>query len=176
MRKLVLLLVGTAVLCVPAVSAAAARPTAGQLATKMCKSLRAQDGRATFRQAYHSFAGCLKQQKSSAKQDITNAAKTCKAQRSDPNFASDPSHDGKTFNQFYGTNGGKGKGAGANAFGKCVSTLAKQNAKSDVSDSVAAAKTCKTLKGDLATFQATYGTGKNAFGKCVAQQSKANNG
>lgn len=165
MRKLVLLLVGTAVLCVPAVSAAGP-PTPAQLATQMCKSIRAQDGRSTFKQAYHSFAGCLKTQAPQSKQDVTNAAKTCKAER-----ASDPA----AFRAKYGTNAGNTKGAGANAYGKCVSTIAKQNAKSDVSGSVAAAKTCKTLKGDLTTFQATYGTGKNAFGKCVAQVSKANN-
>lgn len=174
MRKLIVLLVGTAVLCVPAVSLAGT-PTPAQLATQMCKSLRAQDGKKTFRMTYHSFAGCLGKQQPQAKQDVGNAAKTCKAQRNDPNFAA--SHDGKTFNQFYGTNGGKGKGTGANAFGKCVSTIAKQNAQSDVSTSVAAAKTCKALKSsDLATFQTTYGKGKNAFGKCVAQQSKSTNG
>jgi hypothetical protein len=172
MRRFVLLLVGTAVLCVPAVSAAAT-PTPAQLATQTCKSIRAQEPRSTFKQTYHSFAGCLKAQKSDSKQDVTNAAKTCKAQRSDANFAT--AHDGKTFNQFYGTNGGNGKGAGANAFGKCVSTIAKQNAHSDASSEVAAAKTCKALKGDLPTFQAAYGTGKNAFGKCVATQSKASN-
>jgi hypothetical protein len=174
MRKLMLLLVATAALCVPAVSSAGA-PTPGQLATQMCKSLRAQDGKQTFRQTYHSFAGCLKTQISQSKQDVSNAAKTCKTQRDDPNFAA--GHDGKTFNQFYGTNGGNGKGAGANAFGKCVSTIAKQNAQGDVSDSVAAAKACKALKSsDLATFQSTYGTGRNAFGKCVAKQSSAKNG
>lgn len=164
MRKLIFLLVGTAVLCVPALSVAGT-PTPAKLATQTCRQIRAQDGRQTFRQAYHSFGGCLKQQKSNSKQDVTNAAKTCKAERS-----TDP----VAFRAKYGTNAGNANGAGANAYGKCVSTIAKQNAKSDVSDSVAAAKTCKTLKSDLATFQATYGTGKNAFGKCVAQQSKAN--
>ena len=167
MRKLIFLIVGTAVLCVPAISVAAT-PTPAHLATQTCHQIRAQDGRATFRQAYHSFAGCLKQQKPNSHQDITNAAKTCKAERS-----TDP----VAFKAKYGTNAGNTNGAGANAFGKCVSTIAKQNAKSDVSDSVAAAKACKTLKsGDLATFQSTYGTGRNAFGKCVAKQSNAKNG
>jgi hypothetical protein len=167
MRKLIFLLVGTAVLCVPAISVAAT-PTPAHLATQTCRQIRAQDGRATFRQAYHSFAGCLKQQKPNSTQDISNAAKTCKAERS-----SDPA----AFRAKYGTNAGNTSGAGANAFGKCVSTIAKQNAKNDVSDSVAAAKACKALKsGDLATFQSTYGTTKNAFGKCVKQQSNSKNG
>lgn len=174
MRKLVLLLAVTALLSVPAVSAAG-RPTTAGLATQMCKSLRSKEGKPVFRQAYHSFASCLNTQTPQAKQDVSNAAKTCKAQRADATFATDYGN-GKTFNEFYGTNGGKGKGAGANAFGKCVSTLAKQNAKSDVSDSVAAAKTCQNLKSsNLATFQATYGTDKNAFGKCVAKQANAKN-
>lgn len=165
MRKIVLLLVGTAVLCVPAVSAAAT-PTPAQLAAQTCKSIRAGETRATFKLAYHSFAGCLRTQKSDSKQDVTNAAKTCKTER-----ATDP----VAFKAKYGTNGSNTNGAGANAFGKCVSTIAKQNARSDASNEVAAAKTCKALKADLPTFQAAYGTGKNAFGKCVAQQSKASN-
>jgi hypothetical protein len=163
MRKLIFLLVGTAILCVPALSLAAT-PTPAHLATQTCRQIRAQDGRATFRQAYHSFAGCLKQQKPNSAQDISNAAKTCKAERS-----SDPA----AFKAKYGTNGGNASGAGANAFGKCVSTIAKQKAKTDASDAVAAAKTCKALKADLATFQAAYGTAKNAFGKCVAKQSNS---
>jgi hypothetical protein len=167
MRKLILLFVGTAVLCIPAVSIAAA-PSPGRLATQMCRQIRTTDGKQTFRQAYHSFAGCLKQQKSNSQQDITNAAKTCRTERS-----TDP----VAFKAKYGTNNlGNAHGGGANAFGKCVSAIAKQNAKSDVADSVAAAKTCKTFKSDPTTFQATYGSGKNAFGKCVAQQSNAKNG
>ena len=163
MRKLIFLLLGTAILCVPAISLAAT-PTPAHLATQTCRQIRAQDGRATFRQAYHSFAGCLKQQKPNSTQDISNAAKTCKAERS-----SDPA----AFKAKYGTNGDSATGAGANAFGKCVSTIAKQKAKNDASDAVGAAKTCKALKADLATFQAAYGTGKNAFGKCVAKQSNS---
>ena len=166
MRKFVLLLFGTAILCVPAISAAAT-PTPARLATQTCKSIRANETRSTFKLAYHSFAGCLKAQKSDSKQDVTNAAKTCKAERSTDSVA---------FKAKYGTNGGNSNGAGANAFGKCVSTIAKQNAHSDASNEVAAAKTCKALKAaDAPTFQAGYGTGKNAFGKCVAAQSKASN-
>jgi hypothetical protein len=177
MRRFLFLLIGTAVLCVPAVSVAANNPpSAGKLAAQMCSSIRAKDGKATFKQTYHSFAGCLGKQTPIAKSDVQNAAKTCKAQRSDLNFATETGHDGKTFNQFYGTNGGNGKGAGANAYGKCVSTIAKQNAHSDVADTVSATATCKALKQDTATFQATYGTGRNAFGKCVSKQANAKNG
>ena len=76
MRKLLLLLAGTAVLCVPAVSAAANTPSPTKLAVTMCHSLRKSDGKATFKQTYHSFAGCLKQNKTDAKSDVSNAAKT----------------------------------------------------------------------------------------------------
>lgn len=170
MRKVLFLLVGTAVLCVPAVTAAAPKPA--KLAAQMCRSIRAQDGKQTFRQTYHSFAGCVKANKSDAKQDVTNAAQTCRAERNDPDFAAN--HDGKTFQQFYGTNGGNANGGGRNAFGKCVSAVAKQNAKSDVADSVDAAKTCKALKAsDPAGFVGTYASRRNAFGKCVAKQSNA---
>jgi hypothetical protein len=178
MRKFLFLLVGTAVLCVPAVSVAGnSAPSPTRLAAQMCRSIRAHDGIKTFRQTYHSFAGCLNKAKPEASQDVSNAAKTCQAQRSDPNFASEPGHDGKTFQQFYGTNGGSTQGAGANAFGMCVSTIAKQNAKADVADTVSATKTCKALKAnDPTTFSSTYGTGRNAFGKCVSKQSSSTNG
>lgn len=178
MRRFLFLLIGTAVLCVPAVSIAANNPpSAGKLAAQMCSSIRAKDGKATFKLTYHSFAGCLGKQTANAKSDVQNAAKTCKAQRSDPNFATEPGHDNKTFNQYYGTNGGSGNGAGANAYGKCVSSIAKQNAHSDVKDTVAATATCKAMRtNDAATFQSNYGTGHNAFGKCVSKQASAKNG
>jgi hypothetical protein len=180
MRKLLFLLVGAAVLCVPAVSVAGApSPTPAQLAVQTCRSMRTHLGMQTFQQTYHSFAGCLKQTKGQAASDVSNAAKTCKSQRSDPNFAA--GHDGKTFAQYYGTNSGnaqgKGVGTGANAFGMCVSTLARQHANHDVAATVAAAKTCKALKaGDPTNFQATYGAGRNAFGSCVSKQSHSKNG
>ncbi|HEX6952067.1 MAG TPA: hypothetical protein VF124_04685 [Gaiellaceae bacterium] len=177
MRRFLFLLIGTAVLCVPAVSAAANNPpSAGKLAAQMCSSIRAKDGKATFKLTYHSFAGCLGKQTANAKSDIHNAAQTCKAWKADPTaFAA--ANGGKTFQQVYGTNGGNGKGAGANAMGKCVSTIAKQKAHSDVADTLAATATCKAMRtNDAATFQSTYGTGRNAFGKCVSKQANAKNG
>ncbi len=59
-------------------------------------------------------------------EEKVNAAKECKAEQADPDFAA--SHDGKTFDEFYGTNGNPKKetpGALKNAFGKCVSSKAK---------------------------------------------------
>jgi hypothetical protein len=71
----------------------------------------------------NAFGKCVSS-KASAKSDSENegqlnAANQCKAQAADPGFAA--SHGGKSFSDFYGTNANK-----RNAFGKCVSTLAKQ--------------------------------------------------
>jgi hypothetical protein len=77
-------------------------------------------------------------------------------------------------------------GAGANAFGKCVSALAMLHAekrgddsdeKSEGEESAEShghagpnpAMTCKAMRAkDLAHFHAAYGTRPNAFGKCVS--------
>lgn len=70
----------------------------------------------------NAFGACVSQraQDASAAQQTAemNAAKKCKAMRADPGFTA--AHGGKTFAQFYGTNGNL-----RNAFGKCVSSLAK---------------------------------------------------
>ena len=72
------------------------------------------------------------------------------------------------FKQLYGTNANK-----SNAFGKCVSKLATQNAQHQSN----AASQCRTERSaDPAAFASTYGTGKNhanAFGNCVSQKAKA---
>jgi hypothetical protein len=123
----------------------------------------------------------------------------CKSQRNGSDFAA--SHNGQTFTQFYGTNRGKGHGAGANAFGKCVSRIArhktenegrdsaerdrKDSAESDGKDSTEShgegvanpAMTCKAMQAnDVAQFQTTYGTRPNAFGKCVSTHATNENG
>jgi hypothetical protein len=72
------------------------------------------------------------------------------------------------FKLLYGTNANR-----SNAFGKCVSKLAQQNAKNQ---SNAAAKCRAERTADPAAFATKYGTGKkhaNAFGNCVSQTAKA---
>jgi hypothetical protein len=118
------------------------------------------------------------------KSDANNPASTCKSQRSDSNFAA--SHNGHTFTQFYGTNGGHGRVAGPNAFGKCASMIAgthkagsegKESPESQGKESTNPAMTCKaTQANDLAHFQTAYGTRPNAFGKCVAKQANSKTG
>jgi hypothetical protein len=72
------------------------------------------------------------------------------------------------FRLLYGTNANR-----SNAYGKCVSKLAQQNAKNQSN----AAAACRTERAaDANAFAAKYGTGKkhaNAFGNCVSQTAKA---
>src|SRR5215208_5718216 len=68
----------------------------------------------------------LEAQDAQEDQNQVNAAKECKAERtqsSDPETAQAfaDAHDGKTFGQYYGTNAN-----GKNAFGKCVSKKARE--------------------------------------------------
>jgi hypothetical protein len=97
MRKVLLLLVGATVLCAPAVS------VAGDSTSGQSKS-------------------AVERETSRARE--SNPASVCKRERGATGFAA--SHNGRTFSRFYGTNGGNERGAGANAFGKCVSANARR--------------------------------------------------
>jgi hypothetical protein len=177
MRKSLLLVAVCALLIPVAALAADSTPSPSAVTSSMCKQLQTSMG-ATFAATYgtngskaNAFGKCVSKNAAAAQQDVSNAAKTCKAQQADPGFAA--AHDGKTFDQFYGTNAGKGKGAGGNAFGKCVSGLVKQSSQAQTAAIASAAKTCKgAMKSDPAGFAAKYGKGKNAFGKCVAAAAK----
>ena len=98
-------------------------------ASKACKAERAQLGDDAFRAKYGSgkhgrnaHGKCVSQKAapelSEESEKKINAARACKAEQQDPNFAA--THDGKTFNEFYGTNANDN-----NAFGKCVSSKAQ---------------------------------------------------
>jgi hypothetical protein len=141
MRKVLLLVVGTAVLWLPAVSVAG-------------DSSQSHD----------------------AKSDVSTPAATCKSRGSELNFA--------------------------NAFGKCVSAIAKHKDKSEAKDDDAKshdedraerddkdssenhgedraspAMTCKAMRAhELAHFRTTYGRRPNAYGKCVSKQAHDKNG
>lgn len=92
--------------------------------------------------------------------DQSAAAKQCATERTAMGVPA--------FKLLYGTNANK-----SNAFGKCVSKLAAQNAKNTTN----AAASCRTERtADPAAFAAKYGTGKkhaNAFGNCVSGKAKA---
>src|SRR3954463_8306210 len=123
MKTLSAVIVLAAVLVVPA--SAVAKPDASdkRAAIAQCKSERGKSKatRRAFKAKYHGFSRCIHQtaaeEHAEKKAALKNAAKQCKAERGDADFPA--SHDGKTFQEFYG----KGK-HGRNAFGKCVSAKA----------------------------------------------------
>jgi len=154
--------------------------TSGPNASQSCKTLRASMGTGAFEGAYgtnanksNAFGKCVSKMHKSQSADVKNSNTKCKTEQADANFAA--THGGKTFEQFYGTNKN-----GKNAYGKCVSTRAKQDkAKADDEDAarqddrVNAAKQCKAAKkSDPGKFGKDYGTRRNAFGKCVSSTAK----
>ena len=191
MLKLALI---TAMLLVATPAALAAGPSshaAPQATQKTCKNLKAQMGARNFNSTFaprtHSaraaLRNCARREAAAQTQARTNASNTCRTWRADPAafqaaMAGTP-NAGKTFAQVFG--------AGRNAFGKCVSTVARAQNQARRAALVNAAKTCRTWKSDAAAFAAAmqgtanqgktfaevYGAGANAFGKCVSQQARA---
>ena len=175
MRKA--LIVGVlAALAVPVV-AFAATPSPNSLANETCKSLRTSMG-ANFALTYgtnasrsNAFGQCVRKHTAAATQQLSNAARTCKAEQADPNFAA--GHGGKTFVQYYSGTNGKGNAVEKNAYGKCVSAHARAAAAAQAKALTTAARTCKAeRKADASAIAAKYGSGRNAFGRCVAAKSK----
>lgn len=169
MRKLFLGAVLALALPVAAAQADGAAVSAKALAKHACKTEKAQVGTKTFKLTYATKSAAKATEKCVAKtvpattEAKSNAAKDCAAERD---------LDPAAFTLKYGTNGKEGKnGAGKNAFGKCVSTLAKQKTEEATEDRVSASDSCKGM--DQASFDAAFGTKKNAFGKCVSATAKA---
>jgi hypothetical protein len=187
MKTLSVGIVLAAVLVLPA--GAVAKPDASdkRAAIAQCKAERGKSKatRRAFKAQYHSFSRCIRQntaeERAERRAARRNAAKECKAERADPDFPA--AHDGKTFQEFYGT----GK-RGRNAFGKCVSQKAKaKKAEQDAADKAEvqvfknAAKECQAESADPnfpgahdgKSFSDFYGTNankRNAFGKCVSSK------
>jgi hypothetical protein len=172
-------------LALPAAAIAAGTPNTNSLANTSCKSQQtamALITATTFKLAYgtnasrsNAFGKCVAKATVTANAAVQNAAKSCKAQQADLNFATATSNPkGLTFDAFYGGNGNaKGKSADANAYGKCVSKLTQQSTNAQTKADVAAAKTCKTeLAASKTNFATAYGQGRNAFGACVARHAK----
>jgi hypothetical protein len=117
----------------------------------------------------NAFGKCVSSHAKAAKNAVTNAAASCKAQQADANFAS--AHNNLTFAQFYGSPK-NGKGSPQNAMGKCVSQAVQSAVAAQAKASKAALKSCKAaLKADKTAFATLYGTGHDALGKCVAAKS-----
>lgn len=102
-----------------------------------------------------------------ADKDKTNAAKECRAERG----TTDATRE--AFAAKYGTESSKGK----NAFGKCVSSRAKDERAERRKAKRNAARDCREEREELGleAFREKYGTakskGRNAFGKCVSKQA-----
>jgi hypothetical protein len=191
MRRLALT-VATLLVAAPAAFAGGPSSHANTHATvKACKNLKAQMGARNFNAAFapntHSaraaLRNCARREAAAQAQARTNAARTCRAWRNDPaafeTAMAGTANEGKTFAQVFGT--------GANAYGKCVSTVARQQNAERRAALVNAAHTCRTWKSDSAAFAAAmqgtanegktfadvFGSGANAYGKCVSQEARA---
>ena len=133
--------------------------------SRSCRSLRTQMGVSPFNQLYgknasdkNAFGKCVSKQAHLQTQHELDAAASCRAEQADANFAT--AHSGKTFAQAYGTNAGL-----SNAFGKCVSGKASENAQAQQQATLSAAKTCLVeQKANAAAFTTKYRT----FGRCVS--------
>jgi hypothetical protein len=168
-RKLAVILAAAALAPVAAF-AEDSPPSPQQSAQQRCDALRTQLGAAAFSSTYgknasdaNAFGKCVSSLASSSAQAQQNAAKQCRTEQADAAFAS--AHGGKTFDQFYG--GEKGKGA----LGKCVSSKATQAEQDQDEDTTSAARLCKAQRTQLGpqAFTLLYGGQANAFGKCVSK-------
>ena len=161
MRKIMIVVLVSAGIAVPA--ALAVTP---QAPSAYCKANPALIGDG---KTYATMGACVAKQAALAAANRTNAAKACKAEMADANFAA--GHGGKTFAQFYGATTGKGKGDGnGDAYGKCVSQKANAKTAAQQTAQVNAAKKCSTPE-----LKVQIGSGKTYrnFGACVAAQAKA---
>jgi opacity protein-like surface antigen len=165
MRKILMVAMIAAVVAVPAALADATPQAPGAY----CVAHPDQIGTGKL---YPTMKACVKAQKAQSDQNLVNAAKACLAEKDDANFAA--SHGGKTFDQFYATNGANGKGksdsgGNGNAFGKCVSSKAYAKTAAQQTAQTNAAKKCRTPE-----MKALTGAGKQYknFGACVSAQAK----
>ena len=183
MKRLTTICAFGLVALVPATAVAAPSSTDRRNASQECRALKAAMGAENFRNTYgtnrnkrNAFGKCVSRQARDEQQEgqtaRRNASQQCRAERSDPNFAAN--HGDKTFEQHYGTNRN-----GNNAFGKCVSSRARENEQqADEADRqrVNASRQCRAEKRDNPQgFAQTYGSRPNAFGKCVSAKARAQN-
>jgi len=165
------LLVVLAFAAVPAAFAADG-PTPSSQASTLCKQQRTAVGTTAFQLLYggsaKAYGRCVSKLASTVQSDTANAAKQCAAERADASFGT--THDGKTFQQFYGAGS-----HGNNGFGQCVSAKAKALADEQQQSTIGAAKSCKAERTQMGAtaFTKAYGGRSNAFGKCVSKLAKA---
>ena len=165
MKRILLALVVAAALA-PIAALAGASPSTTR-AQQDCSKLRTSMGTAAFNQAYPNFGACVSAYAPVENHVQASAHATCTSQDSDPTFAA--THDGKTFDQYYGTTADNGKGK-SNAYGNCVSQKASGKTAQQQNTQSNAAKKCKAapLKDQIGATPKTY----RNFGACVAAQVK----
>ena len=178
MKKITGLVAVAAALAVPVAAIADTTPTSTdkQNASQQCKALRTAAGAQNFAATWgkngnkkNAFGKCVSSwSKTEAKQDQaaqSNAAKDCKAEKAQSDADFSAAHNGQTFEQFYGA-----KNA-SSAYGKCVSTKAKQNQQNSDQqdkDQVNAARSCRSDQThDPAAFKQAY----RNFGACVSKKA-----
>jgi Cu2+-containing amine oxidase len=174
MKKITLVAGLALALVLPTVAGAKPNPDNGdrRAAKAECRTLRGGTDatREAFLTRFRNFGACVRRKAvEEAVEEQTahkNAAQECRAEReADPVAFRD-----------WGTNPN-----GKNAFGKCVSSKAKENeAEADEQDQQNAeefknaAKECDAERDTNPDFATTYGSEnanfKNAFGKCVSQK------
>ena len=176
MRIVLVMLLACAVAVPAALAAQPASPAA------FCKNLQKTSPLLFGSGAtYKNFGACVTAQTALSTQSTTNAAKVCKTEQADANFAA--SHGGKTFAEFYGANPNS-KGADKKAYGMCVSGKAATATAAQQSAVQNAARKCKAERADanfaaghngktFAQFYGKNGNLRNAFGKCVSAYAKA---
>ena len=129
---------------------------------RACTALKASMG-ASFASTYSNFGKCVSAWTRAAHQNRHEARTACAAEKADAGFAA--SHDGKTFDQYYGV-GKQGK----NAMQRCIQSKAQKATTADQRSTVKAGKKCKAERAAMGAvdFKAKYGNKANAFAKCVA--------
>lgn len=189
-RAMTIALSCTVAVLLPASVAVAGNGNGGKsLVSKACvaekkglkKELGNKAGKAAFRAIHgkHAMRNCKKGMSEEVEDAKVNASQECRAERDEIGE--------EAFAEQYGTNAPKGeksKGAGKNAFGKCVSGKVKDEINDDVEDTVNAARTCRDAReADPEGFAEQWGTNapkgakskgakRNAFGKCVSATAK----
>jgi hypothetical protein len=178
LKRIIGVVAVAAAFAVPVVAVANDQPTSTdkQNASQQCKALLKAAGKTNFAATWgknankkNAFGKCVStmaKQEAQQRQDAqSNAAKDCKTEKAQSDADFQAAHNGQTFAQFYGA-----KNANS-AYGKCVSTKAKQNkAEADQKDkdTVSAAKYCKGQQSqDAAGFKKTY----RNFGACVSKKA-----
>ncbi|HSC49811.1 MAG TPA: hypothetical protein VLD16_06050 [Gaiellaceae bacterium] len=150
-----------------------AKGQSGMNPARACAALRTQMTATVFKQSFGTNANhsnalgkCVSIVARTESSDLVSAAQSCLAESTDSSFPS--THDGKTFQQFYGTNADL-----SNAFGNCVLKKLQASNALLMQSLLKASKTCKAMRRtDPVAFRQKYGARPNAFARCVSTQAK----